>query len=570
MPSTSIPKNGYAVITRTEGSKFLLDNFKVGDAVKFDVITSPNSSNINMSVSGGAMLIQNGKIPATFSHSANSSSREARTAIGSSKDGKQLFMVTVDEVPGQSVGMTQKELASYMLGKGAYNALNLDGGSSSTMVARAQQSGVLQLINLPEEYTQRSVPNAIGLFSTAPASELGKLVIYASDKNVFVNTSRTYTVKGYDKNLNPIAIKSSDIVWSKSGITGSFKGSTFYPTSVGSGYIYAAIGGIKTKFKIYSLSSPVQLILSCTSIAVYISKTLQLNVIGKNVNGYYAPISASDVKWSSSSEEIGTVSKGLVKANKVGSFIVDASIGKTHTYAMAIVPLVSGLLSYDTESLELPADTPIADNDKRYVAYKKSSTSLIFSVFGNVTGITDTTKISLTKKLIKTINSTYSFGAFLTKGSNDFSKMINKPNISTNCGYKSIDLKDSRFIQLDIKSGGLRLTASAQWKWLISKLNSNTKTNVFIFISKDPLEFNDSKESALLQDILTNYKQKTNKRIWVFHRGETNSSYMERGIKYISTAGFAAAGYSSKNKSAAKYAIVKVMGNSVTYGFKSI
>jgi exopolysaccharide biosynthesis protein len=577
LPSVQMPANGYIVVTRTDGSKFLYDNFKVGDPVGLKITTTPDWNALNMSVSGGSMLIKNGKIPTVFSHYPSGDryyeNREARTAIGSTKDGKQIIMITVDDKSGISSGMTQKELATYLLSKGAYNALNLDGGSSATMVARAQESGVLELINAVKEGTQRSVVNAIGLFSTSKPSALSKLVIYTDNQNVFVNTSRNFTVKGYDKYSNPVAINSKDIVWSNSGFKGSFSGSTLRPTSVGSGYVYAAIGKIKGKIDVSSLSSPVQLILNTKSINVTVSKTAKLTVTGKNKNGYYAPISPNDVKWSTA-KDIGYVKNGVFNAKQCGTCIIDASVGSTHSYALATVTTVLGLNFASNvlaaERFTLPQDTPIKDADKRYVNYKNSSTSLIFSVFGNVSGITDSTKKAVTSTLIKKINSSYSAGAFLCSGENKFQKTIKKPNISTDHGYKYLAVKNSLFVQLDCSQKSLRLTNSSEWRWFMSKINSTTKNNIFIFMSRSPGTFKDLKEADLLQSFLTKYKQKTNKNIWVFYNGTTNSSYMERGVKYISTAGFAVKNFSSKNKSAAKYALVKVMGNSITYGFASI
>jgi hypothetical protein len=576
LPSIKIPESGYVVITRTAGSQFLYDNFKVGDPVGFDVSSLPDWNNISMTVSGGSMLIKKGKIPSTFSHYPSGNKdyepREARTAIGSTKDGKQLVFLTVDEKSGASVGMTQKELASYLLSKGLYNALNLDGGGSTTMVARAQKSGILELVNKVKEGTQRSVSNAIGLFSTSKPSALSKLVIYTDNQNVFVNTSGKFTVKGYDKYSNPVAINSKDIVWSNSGFKGSFSGSTLRPTSVGSGYVYAAIGKIKGKIDVSSLSSPVQLILNSKSINVTVSKTARLTVTGKNKNGYYAPISPNDVKWSTP-KEIGYVKNGVFNAKQCGTCVIDASVGSTHSYALAAVTTVLGLNfapNVLAERITLPPDTPIKDTDKRYVKFKDGSTSLIFSVFGNVSGITDPTKKAVTSTLIKKINSSYSAGAFLCSGDNKFQKTVKKPNISTDHGYKYLAVKNSLFVQLDCSQKSLRLTNSSEWRWFMNTINSTTKNNIFIFMSRSPGTFRDLKEADLLQDFLTKYRQNTNKNIWVFYNGTANSSYMERGIKYISTAGFAVKNFSNKNKSAAKYALVKVMGNSITYGFASI
>jgi len=59
-----------------------------------------------------------------------------RTGVGISKDGQRLILVTI-EPPNRRQrrkGGSLHELASVLRDRGAYNAFNLDGGSSATMV----------------------------------------------------------------------------------------------------------------------------------------------------------------------------------------------------------------------------------------------------------------------------------------------------------------------------------------------------------------------------------------------------------------------------------------------------
>jgi hypothetical protein len=143
--------------------------------------------------------------------------------------------------------------------------------------------------------------------------------------------------------------------------------------------------------------------------------------------------------------------------------------------------------------------------------------------------------------------------------------------VTTSSGYKAIDKNGNRLIQLKtFKSNSMRLTDSNQWFWFKKQLSSFQGNNLFIFLSINPNDFNDAKEGALLKETLINYKkQNPNKNVWVFYNGSTNSSYIERGVKYISTAGFNSAGFSDRNKRAAKFVSVKTKGNTVTYQFKS-
>jgi hypothetical protein len=64
--------------------------------------------------------------------------RNPRTAVGLSRDRRHLLLVTVDgRRPGWSVGMSLAELTALLQGLGAWEALNLDGGGSTTLVVRA-------------------------------------------------------------------------------------------------------------------------------------------------------------------------------------------------------------------------------------------------------------------------------------------------------------------------------------------------------------------------------------------------------------------------------------------------
>lgn len=65
-----------------------------------------------------------------------------RTAIGQRKDGIILMLVIDGRRPGHSLGVDMVELTNIMLRYGAYNASNLDGGGSSTIVVEGKTLSV--------------------------------------------------------------------------------------------------------------------------------------------------------------------------------------------------------------------------------------------------------------------------------------------------------------------------------------------------------------------------------------------------------------------------------------------
>jgi exopolysaccharide biosynthesis protein len=89
----------------------------------------------------------------------SSSRRDSRTMIGWTNRG-DLLLVTVDgRQPGRSVGMSVIEAANLMRALGAVEAMNLDGGGSTTFVLRGR------LMNRPStgSHRERAVAVAVAI-----------------------------------------------------------------------------------------------------------------------------------------------------------------------------------------------------------------------------------------------------------------------------------------------------------------------------------------------------------------------------------------------------------------------
>jgi exopolysaccharide biosynthesis protein len=94
-----------------------------------------------------------------------------RTAVGIAADGG-LLLVTVDgRQPGHSDGATLRETAELLQALGAVDALNLDGGGSTTMVVRGAGER-LAVVNRPSDTAgERPVANALAVHA-CPGSAL--------------------------------------------------------------------------------------------------------------------------------------------------------------------------------------------------------------------------------------------------------------------------------------------------------------------------------------------------------------------------------------------------------------
>ncbi|MFJ7022068.1 phosphodiester glycosidase family protein [Streptomyces sp. NPDC101117] len=89
-----------------------------------------------------------------------------RTAVGVADGGRRVLLLALDGAPAYRTGLTVAEVAAVMRGLGAVHAFSLDGGGSSTLVARAPGAPAVSVRNHPSDGAERPVANGIGVFFT--------------------------------------------------------------------------------------------------------------------------------------------------------------------------------------------------------------------------------------------------------------------------------------------------------------------------------------------------------------------------------------------------------------------
>ncbi|HLO29311.1 MAG TPA: phosphodiester glycosidase family protein [Anaerolineales bacterium] len=122
-------------------------------------------SKIYNAISGDRMLVLKGE-PAS---DLDDQELDPRTAIGISRNGRYLYIVVVDgRQPFYSDGATFTGLAKLLVKQGAYAAMSLDGGGSSTMVIEDKDGGALILNSPIDNYIpgrERPVGNHLGIYA---------------------------------------------------------------------------------------------------------------------------------------------------------------------------------------------------------------------------------------------------------------------------------------------------------------------------------------------------------------------------------------------------------------------
>ena len=121
--------------------------------------TSAYSGKLNEAVGGSHIILQNGYFNDIGYQTEFGYTRHPRTAIGITESGK-LILLVVDGRSTASNGASLGDLAQILLDLKVTDALNLDGGGSSTM-ATVAESGKYIINNTPSDGTPRQVFNSL-------------------------------------------------------------------------------------------------------------------------------------------------------------------------------------------------------------------------------------------------------------------------------------------------------------------------------------------------------------------------------------------------------------------------
>lgn len=113
-------------------------------------------------ISGERILLRRGALTVSDNRELH-----PRTAIGIDRDKGRLLLLVIDGRARFSRGFTLVELARMLRRLGAEDALNFDGGGSSTMAGN-NRDGRVQVLNAPSDGQQRSIPDGLEILYTAP------------------------------------------------------------------------------------------------------------------------------------------------------------------------------------------------------------------------------------------------------------------------------------------------------------------------------------------------------------------------------------------------------------------
>ena len=148
----------------------------------------------------GITLIKDGEI-AVNSTSNYFKDRASRTAVGITRTGKVVFMVLDGRQEPISCGGDAFEIAQIMFEAGCVNAINLDGGGSTTYVAKLEGADEIAVVSKPSDGTSRSVSTSLLMVSTAPSS--------TAFDHAIIDSKTDYLTKGSTVQLIPSGVSAT-------------------------------------------------------------------------------------------------------------------------------------------------------------------------------------------------------------------------------------------------------------------------------------------------------------------------------------------------------------------------
>ena len=160
-------------------------------------------------IGAASMLIQDGTIVA----SADDTVKQPRTAVGIKEDGTVVLIVADGRQAPYSSGYSLYDLACKLKDAGCVVAANLDGGGSTTYLAKYAGSDELSLANSPSDGQERSVSSSLMVVSNAEPTGIFDYAEISPNNLVYTPGSTvSFTATGADTAGFPAQIP-QDAYW---------------------------------------------------------------------------------------------------------------------------------------------------------------------------------------------------------------------------------------------------------------------------------------------------------------------------------------------------------------------
>ena len=330
--SMAIPAGSYVLSGHGTGKTFV-ESLTEGEEITVNATLTLNNTSIAATqvLGGQPMILSGGVVLNTETAFDHLTALNPRTAVGHNADGSKVVMLVVDGRNGTvSQGCVSKVLADIMREVGCTEAMNYDGGGSSTFYIDA-----LGVVNRPSENAaQRTVTNGMYAVATSPTDNEIASIAFADYK---MNLPRygyyTPVIYGYNKYGVLVDANLQGYTLSCSSALGEIAngGTSLFANGTGSHALTATYGSATASIPVTIGSSAPSFTLSSVMVDSFSDYTVE---VFADVNGTAMPLDNKALTWASGDESIATVdASGKIHGVKNGSTIV---YGKVEDFADTI------------------------------------------------------------------------------------------------------------------------------------------------------------------------------------------------------------------------------------------
>jgi len=316
---------GETVLSGNGTASTFLNNLSTGDKLFVNMTVKTLTDNQFLSVAqmvtGNALVMKDGTLTNRNYNEAYNTQLYPRTGIGSSQDGKTLYLIVIDK-GGKSAGASTETMCGILKACGAQHATSMDGGGSAQMMLDGQ------IVNNPSDGKERPVANGWFLFHNAQEDNVITRIEFANHQIRLPSySSFTPVILGYNrfgvlvnKNVTGFTLSCSPEIGT------IFQNNILVATNKpGTGNLIASINGVTATKSIEIVSGQVSL--KCDSILMDTRNDYPIEVIS-NSAGTLMSVSPEFLSWEVKDPAICEVRNGILKGLKTGKTFVCGSLGE--------------------------------------------------------------------------------------------------------------------------------------------------------------------------------------------------------------------------------------------------
>jgi len=521
--TVSVPEDGYVIVMSGDYRTNAAPMFEVGDEVVMDITSSVDLDEMETAFGGGGKLLADGKI--VEANSKVATGRQPRTAFGISKDGRTAIFMVVDG-RGDSIGATHWELGLLMQEYGAYEAMHLDGGGSSTMVAKTNEDKTLTVQNTVSEGSERKVINAVGIFQSAKQGKIQEIRIQPSAARTLKGRGIDFTVYGLDKYYNRIEIPANQVKLSAIGVKGAWDGYTFTPATAGTFTVTATYNGMGA-YHIGAVSAETAR-LKPTSDSIKLNAgetaTIAMQVYDDDGFMYWA---STGTKYTVGNPAVGSMDSNVFTAKGEGS----TNIKCEKDGKVAYITVTVG----EAEEAKKPETEAVKDSLNKAVT-KKSDGAYYFNIAGKI-AYTGTEEIeeqiysdarSKVKSYVDANANVAIYG-----GLNDIQSAKKLDSLSWTGQYRFLNRGGVSLAMIPATNGGINATDATQWAKFTADVEKANNDTIVLVTDQTPSDWRSEAEANYFRAILNKYVEQGKKVFVVSCYNKSYWSSVKDGVRYI-------------------------------------